>query len=155
MKQGKWTTKKWLRKTDEKSYQQIGKQNKKELNGSFKIIKPDLLVSFLSYENINVFVENLTCQQLHSLASSKYLKSLGSISIFLKLNLWLNLLQEAEANGEDYDRLKLLEVTADDAEKLDKRRKRKKNADVGFSGKKHLDSLLLLWECLNAMICVW
>ncbi|XP_028411281.1 pre-mRNA-splicing factor SYF2-like [Dendronephthya gigantea] len=40
---------------------------------------------------------------------------------------------EAEARGEDYDRVKLLEVTADDAEKLDKRRKRKKNADVGFS----------------------
>jgi hypothetical protein len=46
------------------------------------------------------------------------------------------LLQEAEAQGENYDRLKLLEVTADDAEKLDKRKKRKKNADVGFSGMK-------------------
>ncbi|CAB3980877.1 Pre-mRNA-splicing factor syf2 [Paramuricea clavata] len=40
---------------------------------------------------------------------------------------------EAEAQGEDYDRLKMLEVTAEDAEKLDKRKKRKKNADVGFS----------------------
>ena len=52
----------------------------------------------------------------------------------LLISFMFNLHQEAEAQGEDYDRLKLLEVTADDADKLDKRRKRKKNADVGFSG---------------------
>lgn len=42
-------------------------------------------------------------------------------------------LKTAEAQGEDYDRVKLLEVTAEDAEKLDKKRKRKKNTDGGFS----------------------
>ena len=51
-----------------------------------------------------------------------------------KFNIFVSLYQEAEAQGEDYDQLKLLEVTAEDAEKLDKRKKRKKNADVGFSG---------------------
>ena len=50
-----------------------------------------------------------------------------------KFNIFVSY-QEAEAQGEDYDQLKLLEVTAEDAEKLDKRKKRKKNADVGFSG---------------------
>lgn len=43
-------------------------------------------------------------------------------------------LQEAEAKGEDYDRVKLLEVGADDAEKWE-RKKKKKNPDPGFSGK--------------------
>jgi len=41
--------------------------------------------------------------------------------------------QEAEARGEEYDRVKLLEVTADDAEKWE-RKKKKKNPDPGFSG---------------------
>ena len=67
------------------------------------------------------------------------LSSLGSHNIWdniwnQKCNIFVLLYQEAEAQGEDYDRLKLLEVTAEDAEKLDKRKKRKKNADVGFSG---------------------
>ncbi|GBN20898.1 Pre-mRNA-splicing factor syf2 [Araneus ventricosus] len=40
--------------------------------------------------------------------------------------------QEAAAKGEDYNRVKLLEVTAEDAEKWD-RMKKKKNPDPGFS----------------------
>ncbi|CAG9767246.1 unnamed protein product [Ceutorhynchus assimilis] len=40
--------------------------------------------------------------------------------------------EEAAEKGEDYDRLKLLNVTAVDAEKLE-RKKKKKNPDVGFS----------------------
>ncbi|XP_070568322.1 pre-mRNA-splicing factor syf2-like isoform X2 [Ptychodera flava] len=39
---------------------------------------------------------------------------------------------EAEARGEDYDRIKLLEVSADDAEKWEKKKK-KKNPDQGFA----------------------
>ncbi|KAH3736072.1 pre-mRNA-splicing factor syf2-like [Dreissena polymorpha] len=41
--------------------------------------------------------------------------------------------KEAEARGEDYDRVKLLEITADEAEKWE-RKKKKKNPDPGFSG---------------------
>jgi hypothetical protein len=41
--------------------------------------------------------------------------------------------QEAEAKGENYERVKLLEIGADDAEKWE-RKKKKKNPDPGFSG---------------------
>ncbi|XP_065367672.1 pre-mRNA-splicing factor Syf2 [Calliphora vicina] len=40
--------------------------------------------------------------------------------------------EEAKAEGKDYDRLKLLEVSAIDAEKIEKKKK-KKNPDLGFS----------------------
>lgn len=40
--------------------------------------------------------------------------------------------EEAIAEGNDYERLKLLEVSAVDAEKIE-RKKRKKNPDLGFS----------------------
>jgi pre-mRNA-splicing factor SYF2 len=40
--------------------------------------------------------------------------------------------KEAEERGEDYDRLKLLDVGADELERLD-RKKKKKNPDQGFS----------------------
>lgn len=40
--------------------------------------------------------------------------------------------EEAAARGENYDRLKLLSVSATEAERLE-RKKRKKNPDVGFS----------------------
>ena len=42
-------------------------------------------------------------------------------------------LQEAEARGEDYDRLKLLDVSAEEAERWEQKKK-KKNPDQGFSG---------------------
>ena len=42
-------------------------------------------------------------------------------------------LQEAESKGEEYDRVKLLDIGADEAEKWDKKKK-KKNPDPGFSG---------------------
>ena len=42
-------------------------------------------------------------------------------------------LQEAEARGEDYDRLKLLNVSAEEAERWEQKKK-KKNPDQGFSG---------------------
>lgn len=41
--------------------------------------------------------------------------------------------EEAKVKGLDYDRVKLLNVTASDAEKLEKKRKSKFNPDVGFS----------------------
>ena len=41
--------------------------------------------------------------------------------------------QEAEARGENYDRVKLLETTAEEADKFERKRK-KKNPDEGFSG---------------------
>lgn len=40
--------------------------------------------------------------------------------------------EAAKAEGKDYDRLKLLEVSAIDAEKIEKKKK-KKNPDLGFS----------------------
>lgn len=43
------------------------------------------------------------------------------------------LCQEAESRGENYDRVKMLEITAEDADKLERKRK-KKNPDQGFSG---------------------
>ena len=42
--------------------------------------------------------------------------------------------KEAEDQGEDYDRLKMLEQSAEDLEKAERRRKRKQNPDTGFSG---------------------
>lgn len=42
-------------------------------------------------------------------------------------------MQECAANGEDYDRVKMLEITADDAERWE-RKKKKKNPDTGFAG---------------------
>lgn len=41
--------------------------------------------------------------------------------------------QECAEKGEDYDRVKLLEITADDAERWE-RKKKKKNPDTGFAG---------------------
>ncbi|KAJ7391341.1 pre-mRNA-splicing factor syf2 [Desmophyllum pertusum] len=41
--------------------------------------------------------------------------------------------KEAESRGEDYDRVKMLEMTAEDADKFERKRK-KKNPDQGFSG---------------------
>ena len=43
-------------------------------------------------------------------------------------------LQEAEANGEEYERVKILETQADDAERGAKKKKMKANPDHGFSG---------------------
>lgn len=40
---------------------------------------------------------------------------------------------EAQSNGKDYERLKLLEVSAVDAERIEKKKKRKDNPDLGFS----------------------
>lgn len=42
-------------------------------------------------------------------------------------------LQECAARGEDYDRVKMLEITADDADRWE-RKKKKKNPDTGFAG---------------------
>uniref|UniRef100_A0A668ABV9 Pre-mRNA-splicing factor SYF2 n=1 Tax=Myripristis murdjan TaxID=586833 RepID=A0A668ABV9_9TELE len=41
--------------------------------------------------------------------------------------------KECAARGEEYDRVKLLEISADDAERWE-RKKKKKNPDPGFSG---------------------
>lgn len=41
--------------------------------------------------------------------------------------------EEAKAKGLEYDRVKLLNITASDAEKAEKKRKSKYNPDVGFS----------------------
>ena len=43
--------------------------------------------------------------------------------------------QECAAKGEDYDRVKLLEISAEDAERWE-RKKKKKNPDPGFSGER-------------------
>ncbi|KAM8711677.1 hypothetical protein ACLKA7_012223 [Drosophila subpalustris] len=40
---------------------------------------------------------------------------------------------EAEAAGKDYERMKLLDVSAVDAERIEKKKKRKDNPDLGFS----------------------
>lgn len=41
--------------------------------------------------------------------------------------------QECAARGEDYEKVKLLEISAEDAERWE-RRKKKRNPDLGFSG---------------------
>lgn len=59
----------------------------------------------------------------------------SSISILSAL-LWFGCvysLKECADAGEDYDRIKLLEVGADEAEKFEKKKK-KKNPDTGFAG---------------------
>lgn len=47
--------------------------------------------------------------------------------------------------GEDYERVKLLEISAEDAERFERKRK-KKNPDLGFSGRGKL-SLLFSNTC--------
>ena len=47
--------------------------------------------------------------------------------------------KECEAKGEDYDRVKMLNISASDAEKWDRAKQRKKNPDEGFSGRLCLD----------------
>ena len=42
-------------------------------------------------------------------------------------------LQKAELEGEDYERVRLLETSAADLERLE-RKKKKKNPDAGFAG---------------------
>lgn len=49
--------------------------------------------------------------------------------------------QECAARGEDYHRVKLLDVTADDAERWE-RKKKKKNPDTGFAGWLHSPLLM-------------
>lgn len=46
---------------------------------------------------------------------------------------WMVSDEKATAKGLDYDRVKLLNITASDAEKAEKKRKSKFNPDVGFS----------------------
>ena len=43
------------------------------------------------------------------------------------------MLQEAEETGEDYERQKMLQTSAADLERL-QRKKKRKNPDPGFSG---------------------
>ena len=57
----------------------------------------------------------------------------GSVVVELLFPCACLTLQEAEANGQDYDRLKLLEVSAEEADRLEKKKK-KKNPDQGFAG---------------------
>ena len=52
--------------------------------------------------------------------------------------------QKAEENGEDYDRVKLLDKTADELERMEKKRK-KKNPDEGFSGLDHIWWYVILY----------
>ncbi|KAK3553926.1 hypothetical protein QTP70_015282, partial [Hemibagrus guttatus] len=42
--------------------------------------------------------------------------------------------KECAAKGEDYNRVKLLEISAEDAERWERKKKRKQNPDPGFSG---------------------
>jgi pre-mRNA-splicing factor SYF2 len=42
--------------------------------------------------------------------------------------------EAADAEGVDYDRIKMLDVQADDAERWERKRKAKRNEDPGFSG---------------------
>uniref|UniRef100_A0A2K5JG25 Pre-mRNA-splicing factor SYF2 n=1 Tax=Colobus angolensis palliatus TaxID=336983 RepID=A0A2K5JG25_COLAP len=44
----------------------------------------------------------------------------------------LHLLRECASRGEDYEKVKLLEISAEDAEKWERKKKRK-NPDLGFS----------------------
>lgn len=57
--------------------------------------------------------------------------------------------QEAESRGENYDRVKMLEVTAEDADRLERKRK-KKNPDQGFSGIAYI--LVLLYFLKKELI---
>ena len=42
--------------------------------------------------------------------------------------------QEAEADGEDYEKVKRMETSALELERREKKKMKKKNADQGFSG---------------------
>lgn len=44
----------------------------------------------------------------------------------------------AESKGLDYERIKMLNVSALESERMEKLKKRKQNPDVGFSGKSSL-----------------
>lgn len=51
----------------------------------------------------------------------------------VKTKVFSLLRQECAARGEDYERVKLLEISAEDAERWERKKKRK-NPDLGFSG---------------------
>ncbi|TST98558.1 Pre-mRNA-splicing factor syf2 [Bagarius yarrelli] len=42
--------------------------------------------------------------------------------------------KECEARGEDYDRVKLLDISAEDAERRERKKKKQQNPDPGFAG---------------------
>lgn len=49
--------------------------------------------------------------------------------------MFVNVIQECKAAGEDFDRVKVLDVQADQAERWEKTKEKKKNPDVGFSSR--------------------
>lgn len=55
-------------------------------------------------------------------------------------NAVISVCQECAERGEDYNRVKLLEISAEDAERWE-RKKKKRNPDPGFSGIKHSSQL--------------
>ena len=65
----------------------------------------------------------------------------------LKLHYTFTHTQQAEAAGEDYERVKLLETSAIDVDKKDRKRKKKNNPDTGFAGmtshSNHTEKLIL------------
>lgn len=66
-------------------------------------------------------------------------------------------MQECAARGEDYEKVKLLEISAEDAERWE-RRKKKKNPDLGFSGTAGLgllDQDFCSGERISAELCSW
>lgn len=64
--------------------------------------------------------------------------------IWAGISFFSFLFQECAARGEDYEKVKLLEISAEDAERWE-RKKRRKNPDLGFSGKTHL--YFIEWAC--------
>lgn len=71
------------------------------------------------------------------LLETKYLKVFSVVQLnFSQFELIINYrfrIQECAARGEEYSRVKLLDITADDAERWE-RKKKKKNPDTGFAG---------------------
>lgn len=53
--------------------------------------------------------------------------------LFIATHYVLLLFQQAELNGEDYERVKMLETSASELERRE-RKKKKKNPDTGFAG---------------------
>lgn len=72
----------------------------------------------------------------------------------VKTDEFFVLRQECAARGEDYERVKLLEISAEEAERWE-RKKKKKNPDLGFSGNVHDKHLCIsAAESGNKTLCL-
>lgn len=84
-------------------------------------------------------IDGISCQQTGKLGKGKLSgkwvmkKQERYVCAFLLPFFFSTGIQQAELDGEDYERVKMLETSASELERRD-RKKKKKNPDTGFAG---------------------